>query len=558
MNRKWWHDKVVYQIYPKSFMDSNGDGIGDLGGILQKLDYLKGLGVDMIWISPIYRSPMIDNGYDISDYYEIDPQFGTMEEMDALIAQAKERDIKIIMDLVVNHCSSEHIWFQKALKDPTGEYGNYFIIRKGNKGKRPNNWRSVFDGSVWEPIEGTDLYYYHTFAKEQPDLNWENPKLRSEIYKMMNYWLEKGLGGFRIDAITYIKKDAAFRDLQPDGTDGLAGVGPVAENYPGIEAFLMEMRKETFDQYGAFSVAEMAGVKSDKLQEYIGEDGLFSSIFDFSYLDLDVACGQWFRKREVTAKEMKEKMFESQKMAQEISSFLSVVLENHDQPRSLSKWIPKEQIGFESASMLATYNLTLRGIPFIYQGEEIGMTNCEWNSIGCFDDVMTHGQYQRALLEGYHKEEAIAMANRRSRDHARLPMQWENTKNAGFTEGEPWILTNTNYHEVNVADQLGKEASLWNYYRKLILLRKSKEYKDVFTYGNLLPYRIEPDDVIAYTRQWGKIKISVFLNFSKENQQVKISDSKKTRLISNYQDFCLEKEAVQLRPYEAIVFCEII
>lgn len=395
MKKKWWNEKIVYQVYPRSFKDTNGDGIGDVRGIIEKLDYIKSVGVDMIWISPIYKSPMKDNGYDISDYYAIDPIFGTMEDMDELLLKAKQKGLKVLMDLVVNHCSSEHEWFKKALKDPKGPYGDYFIIKEGKDGKAPNNWRSIFGGSVWEPIKGTPYYYYHTFAKEQPDLNWENPQLRREIYDMMNWWLKKGLGGFRVDAITYIKKDPSYKSLPADGADGLAALSEVSSNYPGIEVFLKEMREETFDVYDAFSVAEMSGVDAAKLREYIGPDGLFSSIFDFSYMELDVELFQWYRPVEVNATMVKEKLFESQSMAQEAESFLSVVLENHDQPRAAEKWFPK-QVGYESQTMLATMNLMLRGIPFIYQGEEIGMTNSTFSDIREYEDIMLWGQYDRA------------------------------------------------------------------------------------------------------------------------------------------------------------------
>ena len=551
MKKKWWNEKIVYQVYPRSFKDTNGDGIGDVRGIIEKLDYIKSVGVDMIWISPIYKSPMKDNGYDISDYYAIDPIFGTMEDMDELLLKAKQKGLKVLMDLVVNHCSSEHEWFKKALKDPKGPYGDYFIIKEGKDGKAPNNWRSIFGGSVWEPIKGTPYYYYHTFAKEQPDLNWENPQLRREIYDMMNWWLKKGLGGFRVDAITYIKKDPSYKSLPADGADGLAALSEVSSNYPGIEVFLKEMREETFDVYDAFSVAEMSGVDAAKLREYIGPDGLFSSIFDFSYMELDVELFQWYRPVEVNATMVKEKLFESQSMAQEAESFLSVVLENHDQPRAAEKWFPK-QVGYESQTMLATMNLMLRGIPFIYQGEEIGMTNSTFSDIREYEDIMLWGQYDRAKKEGCTEEECLDMANRRSRDHARTPMQWDDSEQAGFTTGKPALPVNDNYRTINVKKE-EREGSVLDYYRKLTALRKSDEYRELLTYGEIYPALEEEKDVIAYERVRDGKKLLIVLNFLGENQKITLGNEERKIVLSNYktEESCFGQ--VELQPFQALV-----
>ena len=551
MKKKWWNEKIVYQVYPRSFKDTNGDGIGDVRGIIEKLDYIKSVGVDMIWISPIYKSPMKDNGYDISDYYAIDPIFGTMEDMDELLLKAKQKGLKVLMDLVVNHCSSEHEWFKKALKNPKGPYGDYFIIKEGKDGKAPNNWRSIFGGSVWEPIKGTPYYYYHTFAKEQPDLNWENPQLRREIYDMMNWWLKKGLGGFRVDAITYIKKDPSYKSLPADGADGLAALSEVSSNYPGIEVFLKEMREETFDVYDAFSVAEMSGVDAAKLREYIGPDGLFSSIFDFSYMELDVELFQWYRPVEVNAAMVKEKLFESQSMAQEAESFLSVVLENHDQPRAAEKWFSK-QVGYESQTMLATMNLMLRGIPFIYQGEEIGMTNSTFSDIREYEDIMLWGQYDRAKKEGCTEEECLDMANRRSRDHARTPMQWDDSEQAGFTTGKPALPVNDNYRTINVKKE-EREGSVLDYYRKLTALRKSDEYRELLTYGEIYPALEEEKDVIAYERVRDGKKLLIVLNFLGENQKISLGNEERKIVLSNYktEECCFGQ--VELQPFQALV-----
>lgn len=552
MKKNWWNDKIVYQIYPRSFKDSNGDGIGDLKGITEKLDYIRSLGVDIVWISPVYQSPMKDNGYDISDYYAIDPIFGTMEDMDLLLEKAKEKGLKVLMDLAVNHCSSQHEWFQKALKDPKGEYGDYFIIKEGKDGKAPNNWRSIFGGSVWEPIEGTPYYYYHTFDKEQPDLNWENPRLRREIYKMVNWWLEKGLAGFRVDAITYIKKDPSYKSLPADGADGLVGLTEVASNYPGIEEFLKELRQNTFDRYDAFSVAEMSGVNSEKLRDYIGPDGLFCSIFDFSYMELDVELFQWYRPVKVTAAKIKEPLFENQMMAQEAESYLSVVMENHDQPRSLSKWFSKEEIGYETAALLAVMNLTLRGIPFIYQGEEIGMENIHFDDIHQYEDVMMWGQYQRAKQEGCTEEECLDMANRRSRDHARTPMQWDDSENAGFTTGTPWFPVNPDYKKINAkAQENGK--SILNFYRELTAFRKSEEWKDVLVYGSLEPVLEKEENVIAYKRSLDGKELLVLLNFVNRPQKIHLEKEPKRALISNYPLEEKRSREYEMKPFEAVV-----
>lgn len=544
---------IAYQIYPKSFQDTNGDGIGDLRGIIKRLDYLKSLGINVIWLCPVYQSPMKDNGYDISDYYQIDPRFGTMEDMEELISECEKRGIRILMDLVVNHCSCEHAWFQKALADPEGPYGEYFIMKKGSCGQPPNNWRSVFEGSVWEPVAGTDYYYYHTFAKEQPDLNWENEKLRREVYKMMNFWLEKGLGGFRVDAITYIKKDPSYRSLPADGADGLAGLSRVSENYPGIELFLREMREQTFDRYHAFSVAEMSGVTEEKLETFIGEDGAFSSIFDFSCIDLDVEDGLWFQEHKITAADIREAMYPMQIMAQQTGGMLSVVLGNHDHQRSLNKFIPWQDIGYESASMLATMNLTLRGIPFIYQGEEIGMTNITLDSIDEFDDVATHGQYDRAVLEGFSVKEALRAVNRRSRDHSRTPMQWDDGENAGFSEIKPWFPVNPDYPEVNVRRQEEQEKSVLKYYRALIALRNGEEYGSILRSGTFSPLYDGEEDIIAYRRELNQAHVDVLINFGGRERKIILEGQPEEVIFGNYKEQKISGNKAVLRPYEAMI-----
>ena len=380
MKRKWWHDKVAYQIYPKSFLDTNGDGIGDLRGIILKLDYLKELGIDIIWLSPIYKSPFIDQGYDISDYYKIAEEFGTMEEFDELLAEAKKRDMYIVMDLVVNHCSSEHEYFKAALADPDGPYADYFYFVRGKDGKEPSNYRSYFGGKAWEPVPGSDKYYLHMFAKEQPDWNWENKEVRDKIYKMINWWLDKGLGGFRIDAIINIKKDTSFPSYEPDGDDGLVSCVKMVEETDGVGEFLEEMKHETFEKYDAFTVGEVFNMKEDELREFVGDDGHFSSMFDFSAHELTYGEHGWYDSKKIDFKRWREILFASQKEMEGIG-FKANIIENHDEPRGASRYLPDYAQNEMGKKMLATTSILLRGIPFIYQGQEIGMTNCHRNDI---------------------------------------------------------------------------------------------------------------------------------------------------------------------------------
>ena len=406
MVKKWWNDKIAYQIYPKSFCDSNGDGIGDLRGILSKLDYLQELGVDILWLSPIYQSPFVDQGYDISDYYQIAREFGTTEEFDALLAETKRRGMYIIMDLVVNHCSDQHPWFQKALADPTGEYADRFYFVKGRDGKAPSNYRSYFGGSTWESVPGTDLYYLHMFAKEQPDLNWENPAVRQSIYSMVNWWLEKGLAGFRIDAIINIKKVPGFPSFPVDGPDGLTACTNMVDAAQGVGVLLQELKHETFDKYDAFTVGEVFNMKDGALAEFIGEDGHFSTIFDFSAQNL--TCGEhgWYDTKPLEFSAWRRTLFASQKDAESVG-LMANIIENHDEPRGASRFLPAYAQNDAGKKMLATTSLLLRGIPFIYQGQEIGMTNCPMADISHYNDISTLDQYQVALDDGYSREEAL-------------------------------------------------------------------------------------------------------------------------------------------------------
>ena len=532
MIKKWWHDKVAYQIYPKSFLDTNGDGIGDLRGIISKLDYLKKLGIDIIWLSPIYKSPFVDQGYDISDYYAIAEEFGTMEEFDELLSEAKKRDMYIIMDLVINHCSDQHEWFQKALVDPDGEYADYFYFRKGRNGNPPSNLRSYFGGSCWEPVPGTDKYYLHMFAKEQPDLNWENPLLREKLYEMINWWLEKGLAGFRIDAIINIKKDLDFPDFKPDGPDGLAGCWKMVDEVDGVGELLEDLKKHTFQKYEAFTVGEVFNMKEGELDAFIGENGHFSTIFDFSAHILSEGEHGWYDAPPVDFKEWRKAITDSQLRVQKCGLEANII-ENHDEPRGVSRFLPDYAQNPTGTKMLGTISVLLRGIPFIYQGQEIGMQNAVWNTVDEFNDINTIDQYHTARDAGLTDKEALEACSRLSRDNARTPMQWNAEKNAGFTTGTPWLKVNDNYTEINMETQDTDPDSVLNYYRKLIALRKSPAYKEVFAYGEFLPVYQNTSSVMAYYRKTENQRILITANFGKEAVSLTLEYPVKQILLSN-------------------------
>lgn len=533
MERKWWHEKIAYQIYPKSFNDGNGDGIGDLRGIIEKLDYLKELGIDIVWISPIYQSPFVDQGYDISDYYKIAPEFGTMEEFDELLAEAKKRGIEIVMDLVINHCSDQHEWFQKALADPYGEYADYFYFEKGRDGGAPSNYRSYFGGSVWEPVPGTDLYYLHLFAKEQPDLNWNNPKMKEELFAMIRWWLEKGVAGFRIDAIINIKKDPNFPDFPADGPDGLASCTKMVEEVEGVGELLEELRQKAFDPYQAFTVAEVFNMREEELKEFVGENGHFSTMFDFSAHLLTGGEHGWYDAKPVKFSEWKKTVIESQLEVQNVG-FLANIIENHDEPRGASTYLPEYAVNPRGIKMLAAVNILLRGLPFLYQGQEIGMRNCPMDSIEDYDDINTKDQYRTALEAGCTEEEALDACIRYSRDNARTPMQWSHEKEAGFTTGKPWLKVNPNYTEINVEDQLKDEDSVLLFYKKLIALRKSEAYRETLIFGRFVPAFDADEDVFAFYRESESgDRIFIAANFGKEEKMLTLPEKNYTVLLTN-------------------------
>lgn len=529
MEKKWWHEKTAYQIYPKSFYDTNGDGIGDLGGILSKLDYLQELGIEILWISPVYLSPCADQGYDIADYYKIDPQFGTMEEMEELLAEAKKRGIHVLMDLVVNHCSDEHEWFKKACEDPDGEYGKYFYIEKMVDGKLPCNWRSYFGGSVWEPIPGTDRCYLHVFHKKQPDLNWENPKVREEIYRMMNWWLDKGLSGFRIDAIINIKKPLPFRDYPATREDGLCDMDQVLADAYGVEEFLQEMKERTFRPHNAFSVGEVFNAKDDELAAFIGEDGCFSSMFDFSQTVAGKSNLGWYASEIPTPDDYKRCCFESQRQSEGIG-YLSNIIENHDEPRGVSHYLPVEAQTERGKKLLAAMYFMLKGLPFIYQGQELGMENMEFASMDEMDDVSSHTEYRVCLNAGLSAEEALQVVSHYSRDNVRTPFQWDDSEHAGFSKGTPWLGVNPNYGQINAATQMQNPESIRSFYKNLIALRKNPEYRETIVYGVTEAVLEEEPGVMAYFRRGEGQDMFVVGNFDSADRCVTVEELKGTSM----------------------------
>ena len=554
MEKKWWHDKVAYQIYPKSFYDSNGDGIGDLQGIIQKLDYLKDLGADILWISPIYPSPFADQGYDISDYYSIDPAFGTMEDMDELIREAQKRDMYILMDLVVNHCSDEHEWFEKACADPSGEYGNFFYIEERKEGELPCNWRSYFGGPVWEPLPGhPDKQYMHVFHKKQPDLNWENPAVREEVYKNINWWLDKGLGGFRVDAIINIKKKLPYKNYPSDREDGLCDISLMLADAQGIGEFLGEMQERTFGPHDAFSVGEVFNIKDGELPDFVGDKGYFSSIFDFTTTSFGKDDKGWYACKKPTPDDYKKCYFESQKKMGDVG-FYSNIIENHDEPRGVSYYIPEGDVCDASKKLLAAMYFLMKGLPFIYQGQEIGMENLGVVSIDKVDDISALDQYQVCLDAGLTPEEALKVISIYSRDNARTPVHWNSDKNAGFTDGTPWLMVNPNYTAINVAAQEKDPDSILSFYKELIALRKNPAYKETLVYGDVVPYLEEQHNLMAYHRK-GEKDLLVIGNFQRDPQTAVLPSPCKNVLLNNYKDLDMEKDnsAVRLKGYQAIV-----
>lgn len=550
MEMDWWKEGVVYQIYPRSFYDSNGDGIGDLKGIIEKLPYLKELGISLIWICPFYKSPMKDNGYDVEDYYRINDEFGTMEDMDRLLEAAGEMGMGIIIDMVLNHTSDRHEWFQKALKDRNSPYRNYYIFRDNIEGLA--DLRSIFGGPVWSKAPDGS-YYFHTFATEQPDLNWDSAELKEELYRMLNWWLDKGVKGFRMDAITYIKKDMQFPSLEPDGPDGRTDVAKACLNQPGIGELLKELKEHTYGRYEAMTVAEAPGVPEEEMAEYIGKDGYFSMIFDFSYTDIDLVPGEpWYVYRNWSFGELKEKLFANQ-MAVQKTGWAANYLENHDQPRSIDKYFGGQDIGkyrYHMASALGVLFFFLRGTPFIYQGQELGEINGRFGSVDEFNDINTFDQYERAGQAGLSEEEALREVNRRSRDQGRLPLQWDESENGGFTRGTPWLGCNSR-EKITVGSQVGQENSVFEFYKKMISLRKNPQWKDTLIYGNIEEVQIGQQELVLYRRYTAAREILIGINLGEEVSR--LPAAKDRVLLDNYGEESMINRDVLL-PYEAAVW----
>ena len=621
MEKQWWHNKVAYQIYPKSFYDSNSDGIGDIPGIIEKLDYLKDLGVDIIWLSPVYRSPLADQGYDISDYYNIDPRFGTMEDMDRLLAEAKKRDLHIVMDLVVNHCSDEHEWFKKACADPEGEYGQYFYLQKLKKAENlktdtdletksesdpetvpetdsksdpetvsetdsksgpetvpetadrpeersgkaaasnhnrsaernesfsvcspdgyvlPCNWRSYFGGPVWEKLPGhEDWFYLHVFHKKQPDLNWENPRVRAEIYTMINWWLDRGLSGFRIDAIINIKKALPFRSYAPDRADGLCTIGRMLQEASGIGQFLGEMRDRTFKPHQAFTVGEVFTEKADEMPAFIGDNGYFSTMFDFSETVWGNSHAGWHKNKSIMPDDYRQCLFDTQEKVSDIG-YISNIIENHDEPRGVSRYIPPqdmqsmdEKMRITAKKALAAVYFFVKGLPWIYQGQEIGMENYPLHSIDEVDDIASLDAWNVMRSQGVSEEDALRAIERNGRDNARTPFQWSAAPAAGFTTGRPWLQVNPNFTKINLEQQAADPASVFCYYKKLIALRKNPQYCETLLYGTFEPWLADRSCVISYLRRLKGQTILVLSNYGKETRVLPLPAQIKKILLDN-------------------------
>ena len=552
MEKKWWKESVVYQIYPRSFKDSNGDGIGDINGITEKLDYLKELGIDVIWLSPVYQSPNDDNGYDISDYQAIMEEFGTMEDFDRMLEEAHKRGIRIVMDLVVNHTSDEHAWFVESKKSRENPYRDYYIWREGKDGKEPNNWGSVFNGSAWVYDETTDMYYLHLFSKKQPDLNWDNPKVREEVFSMMNWWCEKGIDGFRMDVISMISKVEGLPDGKVQG--GLYGdSSPYVQNGPHVHEYLQEMNKEVLSKYDLLTVGECAGVTIEEAKKYASNKGTeLGMVFQFEHMDLDQGEFSKWSDKKVKLTALKENLTKWQNEL-EGKAWNSLFWCNHDQPRVVSRFgNDSKEYREVSAKMLATCLHLMQGTPYVYQGEELGMTNVPFASVDEFKDIESINAYHEYVESGLiSKEDMMRYLCYKSRDNARTPMQWNDQKNAGFTTGTPWIKVNQNYVEINAEEEVKRADSVFSYYKKLIALRHQEE---VIVYGHyelLLP---ESEELYVYTRELNEEKLLVICNFTDKEVSYAVPDEfvGKEILISNYEEQEMKQE-LSLKPYEAIV-----
>jgi oligo-1,6-glucosidase len=556
LKKQWWKESVIYQIYPRSFMDTNGDGIGDIPGIISRLDYLKTLGVDVIWLSPVYKSPNDDNGYDISDYRDIMDDFGTMADWELLLKEMHDRGMKLIMDLVVNHSSDEHHWFVESKKSKDNPYRDYYIWRPSKDGKEPNNWQSTFSGSAWQYDENTDEYFLHLFSKKQPDLNWENSELRQEVYDMMKFWLDKGIDGFRMDVINFISKVDGLPDApNPDRKPYVSG-SRYFMNGPKIHDYLQEMYREALAGYDVMTVGEMPGVNVEQAKLYTDESrNEVNMVFQFEHVDLDSGPGGKWDLKPLKLTDLKKNFTKWQTGLEDIG-WNSLYLNNHDQPRMVSRFGNDQQYRVESAKMLATFLHMLKGTPYIYQGEEIGMTNIRFDSIDDYKDIETLNMYNEKVNQnGEDPAKVMESIYVKGRDNARTPFQWDDSKHGGFTDGTPWIKVNPNYKEINAKQAVEDEDSIFHYYRKLVQLRKEHPVIVHGRYDILLP---EDEEIYVYTRTLDSKKMLVLLNFTGEEQTftlpASLQDKKNQDLIANYEVAPEYMSSIPLRPYEAIVY----
>lgn len=546
----WWKELIGYQIYPRSFKDSNGDGIGDLKGIIEKLDYLKDLGIDLIWVSPFFKSPNDDNGYDISDYRDILEEFGTMEDFDNLLSETHKRGMKLIIDLVINHTSDEHPWFIEARESKDSPKRDWYIWREGKDNEEPNNWESIFKGSAWEKCEKTDEYYLHLFSKKQPDLNWENKEMRREIYNMMNWWLDKGIDGFRVDAISHIKKVDGFPDMpNPDGKKYVDSFD-MHMNIDGIQKYLKELKEETFAKYDIVTVGEANGVDAENADEWVGsENGKFNMIFQFEHLKLWDYEGD----TEFCPKAYKDVLNKWQ-VALENKGWNALFIENHDIPRSTSTWGNDGEYWLESAKSFATTYFLQKGTPFIYQGQEIGMTNTVFNSLSEFQDVKSVNEGKEKLEAGMCEKIVLEILSNTSRDNARTPMQWDDSLNAGFTTGNPWLKVNSNYKNINVQNQIKDENSIYNHYKKLISLKKSSK---TLIHGEFKLVLEDDKHIFAYLRELDNERYLILSNLSENEKKLNLSEfniKNEDIVLSNYKIIEKDLKEFIVRPFESVVY----
>ncbi len=545
----WWQDTIVYQVYPMSFQDTDGNGYGDLLGVDMHLDHFASLGVGAVWLTPVFVSPMVDNGYDVADYTDIDPIYGTMADMEQLIADADAQGIRIVMDLVVNHTSDRHPWFTESASGRDNPKSDWYIWRDPKPdGSAPNNWRAIFGGSAWTWCEARGQYYLHTFAVQQPDLNWENPEVRQAIIDAANFWLDKGVGGFRVDAVPYIKKPADFADGEPDGEDGMVSIHTMTANTAGILDFLREFRENTVAGHNVFTVGEANGVQASELGAWVGENGVFDMIFEFSHVDVGNGTAHtWCDPAPWTLTDLKRAFTASQEATRE-NGWYPVFLENHDQPRSINHYLPDAADGVMAAKLLAALLLTMRGTPFIYQGQELGYTNTAWDDLSLYNDLNTHAQYDFSIREGFSPEEAMEGVHRFSRDNARTPMQWDSGINASFTAGTPWLPIHSDFDTVNALAESGDPGSVLSWYRTLTALHENSPELLYGDFGELFP---DSEQIFAFRRQTADSQMVILLNFTNETVSY---DPAFVAGLNPLLSSCGSAEAGVLQPLEAVIW----